>query len=654
MNQRLRAACATAAAFGAAVAGLSLPATAHAAVTCAPPVWKAQFYANTSFSGTPKHTACDTAINENYGTGDPAGVTLPRDNFGVRWTVTRDFGSGGPFAFSAEVRDGIRVYLDGVRKVDVWKNVSTTQKKTVNLTVPRGKHTLRVDFAAWTGEANVKFAYTPRTSADVDKVAPLAPLGATAAYSASTLRATVTWSRSPEMDLAGYRVYRRAKGSSTYTRLNSTPVTTTSYTNTPAATGAVYFYEVRAVDKAGRESVGTTDMPVTTADRTATAAPTGLTAKVGPGSVTLGWSPVGGATTYRVFRSQSAAGPFTRVGGDLTDAAYRDTTADIHRRWYYRVSALDAAGNESAQSAAADTGEPDTTPPAQVTGLTADGTTAGNVLRWTANADDTHQYEVWAAPAGQSDPDGPETVLGDSYTDARAEAGVAFQYEVRAVDVYGNVAPAATAGPVTRPAPAQFAPPTALTATPSDFSTRLGWTRADFALGHHVYRRSTPTGAWTRLTTSVTKSAEFRDETAPTGVSYYYVTHVNDEGQESAPSAEVTVDRIAPAWHLATLAPQVKLSAPYTECTANDCGPHGGRDIPLTVTMRPNASEEGTVGGYTWHIRGPEETGYQNVTGADSAVTWTPPLNGYYTLEVWSRGAYGSRGLSTTLTFKVG
>ncbi len=150
---------------------------ASAATTCTSPVYKRQFFANTTFSGTPKKTDCDAAIAENWGAKAPA-TGLPKDNFGVRWSVTRDFGSGGPFTFTAAAQDGIRVYLDGKVKVDLWKNVSTTQKKTVNLTIPSGKHTLRVDYAAWTGNANVNFAYTPRTSASVDKVKPLAPTGA--------------------------------------------------------------------------------------------------------------------------------------------------------------------------------------------------------------------------------------------------------------------------------------------------------------------------------------------------------------------------------------------------------------------------------------------------------------------------------------------
>ncbi|WP_264936500.1 PA14 domain-containing protein, partial [Streptomyces sp. A012304] len=80
-------------------------------------------------------------------------------NFGVRWTVTRDFGSGGPFSFTASAQDGVRVHVDGVRKIDLWRNVSSTVTKTVNVTIPSGKHTLRIDYVNWTGTANVKFTY---------------------------------------------------------------------------------------------------------------------------------------------------------------------------------------------------------------------------------------------------------------------------------------------------------------------------------------------------------------------------------------------------------------------------------------------------------------------------------------------------------------
>lgn len=109
---------------------------ASAVVSCASPVFKRQFFANTTFSGTPKKTDCDSAIDQNWGTGAPVSG-VPSNNFGVRWSVTRDFGSGGPFTFTASAQDGIRVYLDDVRKIDLWKNVSTTVKKTANVTIPQ-------------------------------------------------------------------------------------------------------------------------------------------------------------------------------------------------------------------------------------------------------------------------------------------------------------------------------------------------------------------------------------------------------------------------------------------------------------------------------------------------------------------------------------
>lgn len=66
MNRPRGTTVATASAVVLATAGGLLTA-AHsasaAAVTCASPVFKRTFYANTTFSGTPKGTDCDSAID---------------------------------------------------------------------------------------------------------------------------------------------------------------------------------------------------------------------------------------------------------------------------------------------------------------------------------------------------------------------------------------------------------------------------------------------------------------------------------------------------------------------------------------------------------------------------------------------------------------
>ncbi|MFG1666319.1 fibronectin type III domain-containing protein [Streptomyces sp. Y7] len=552
MNPARRTTAAAAATVVLATAGTLLSTTpASAAVTCASPVFKRQFFANTSFSGTPKKTDCDTAIDQDWGTNAPASG-LPKDNFAVRWTVTRDFGSGGPFALSASALDGIRVYLDGSRKIDLWKNTSTTVSKTVNVTVPAGKHTLRVDYVNWTGSAKVKFGYTPSTSATVDKVTPLTPTGMKVTYDTATGKATLTWTKSPEMDLAGYRVYRRLKGTS-YGSAPLATTTSTTYTDTTLPlTGDTYYYEVRAYDRAGNSSSGTADQAVVTVDRTA---------------------------------------------------------------------------------------------PARVETVSALGTTAGNSLTWKASTSkDVHHYEVWGAEGGQSDMDGPQIVFGTSWTDPVAPAGLAYNYEVVAVDAVGNTAPVSDSVVVTRPVASAVAAPTGLTGTPADASTKLTWTAAEDAgvTGYRVYRRTTAIGAWSLL--GATSGTSYADTSAPKGTAYYYVAAVDAQDTDSAPSAETTVDRLTPATASGPVAPKLTLVTAGIPARS-----------PIQVTAAPGTGDEARVlKGYSWEISGACGSSGTRFSTTGS-LSWTAPYNGPCIAEVYAVDAYGRQGTqSASLEFFVG
>ncbi|MFI2765813.1 PA14 domain-containing protein [Streptomyces echinatus] len=376
---RLSALAATAAL--ATTGGLITAAPASAAVNCISPVWRAQYFGNSTFSGTPKLTACDSAISENYGYGDPAGVTLPKDNFSVRWFLTRDFGSGGPFRLSTATQDGIRVYVDGVRKIDLWKNVSTTARKTVDLTIPAGKHSIRVDYVAWTGVANAAFTYTPRTEAAVDTVRPLAPTGLTAAYNRDTAKTTLRWAANKEMDLAGYRVYRRLSATSWAKVSGTSLLTTPSFVDASPATGQTFLYEVRAVDKAGRESTGSPDVTATTVDRTGPVPPTGLTVVSDAWWAALNWQAVADAAKYEVYASSEATGPFTLLGTTTTTSYRTDAPPNAPR--YYRVRGVDVLGNPGAYATITGDGV-DRTPPESPTGLNSYTVPASTMVKWTA------------------------------------------------------------------------------------------------------------------------------------------------------------------------------------------------------------------------------------------------------------------------------
>ncbi|WP_326579864.1 pectinesterase family protein [Streptomyces sp. NBC_00481] len=440
----------------AATTGTVYALTAEAAVTCNSPTFKRQLYANTAFSGTPKKTDCDARISENWGTSAPA-KSLPANNFGVRWTLTRDFGSGGPFTLTVTARDGIRVYVDGEREVSIWKNVSSTRRKTVDLTIPSGQHTLRVDYVNWTGAANVSFAYAPRTPATVDKTAPLTPASPKVSYDESSGHAKLTWPANKEMDLAGYRVYRRPQGG----EFGTTPLATTtasatspSYTDTTLPkTGDTYEYQLRAHDKAGNTSTGSAAKPVTTVDETAPALPYDLAVADAADGNRLTWKGDGEAESHLVYRATAADGTYAKIGSSLGTSFYDDTAAE-KSTYHYAIASVDTAGNVSERTAPVVSTRADRTAPAAPTGLAAEGTADGNLLTWTANADDATAYQIFVRRPGATTFAYLDSATGGATTghlDTSATPGTESAYLLRAVDEAGNVSADSAPASATRP-----------------------------------------------------------------------------------------------------------------------------------------------------------------------------------------------------------
>ncbi|MFF3957252.1 PA14 domain-containing protein [Streptomyces sp. NPDC001890] len=631
MNRPRGTTAATAGAVVLATAGGLLTA-AHsasaAAVTCASPVFKRTFYANTTFSGTPKGTDCDSAIDQNWGTGAPGYKGMPANDFGVRWSVTRDFGSGGPFTFAASSRDGIRVYLDGVRKVDLWKNVATTVSKTVNVTIPSGKHSLRVDFVNWTGAANVKFAYSPRTSATVDKVKPLVPTGTTVTYSAATTSTKISWARNKEMDLAGYRVYRRLKGTS-YPAKPIATTTSTSYTDTTVPKdGNVYYYEVRAYDKAGNASSGTADLGITTLDQTAPAAPKGVEdnwAMGYPDKITLYWdsNTESDLAGYRVYRSVSrpvALTPENLLNGDkLSAGGYSGPLPQTGDVYYYVVTAVDTHGHESAASGTAMYYTRDLTGPVD-TALNARGaeSEAGVTLTWDASertSDDFAGYSIIRSrqprgTAGRQPEEVGKGVKGTSFTDAAPPPGVTYYYGVVAVDHAGNGgAPSeeiavTVAGNTTAPAAV-----TGVSATPKENGVALSWNASDEpGLDHYrVLRGTLRDGKWTytpvqdswTLQPREIEGTAFHDAVPADGQQVRYgVVAVDQYGNQLTPDTGATVTDVTeldlrPTAPPATGAPLAYLSTHQP----------GGLTWALSSDTNENGSAVSGFNIYRWNPR---------------------------------------------------
>jgi fibronectin type 3 domain-containing protein len=64
----------------------------------------------------------------------------------------------------------------------------------------------------------------------------------------------LTWNASTST-VAGYNVYRSTVSGGPYTKINSTLVTTLTYTDSTVQSGTTYYYVTTAVDTNGNESV---------------------------------------------------------------------------------------------------------------------------------------------------------------------------------------------------------------------------------------------------------------------------------------------------------------------------------------------------------------------------------------------------------------
>ncbi|WP_105970344.1 pectinesterase family protein [Streptomyces geranii] len=522
--------------------------SAQAAVSCAAGSWTEQFFANAKLSGAAKKTVCDSGISENWGSGRPAVSGLANDNFSVRWTQVRDFGGGGPFTLTAASQDGVRIYVDGKKILDGWKDVTRTQTKSVAHTFSKGRHTLRVDYFAGRGAANVSVKVTP---AATDKVKPNAPVGVKATYAYPV--AKLTWSKGPEADLVGYRVYRSTSSNVPLTPANlisgSKAVTATSYSDKPAATGARYYYRLVAVDKSGNVSGGSGVVNVTSKDVTApAAAPNNVTVtSSGDGNKTAWTKPTTDTVKYRVYRATSATGTGSARLTETAAISFTDTSAAEKTTYYYAVSALDTVGNESARSAWVSGTRPDTTAPATPGTVTATGVIGAVELSWAANSDDTTAYEVWSATSAGGTYGKLATVASPShsYSDIAAVAGATTYYKVYAVDAAGNVSAASVASGTALAAPDTTAPdaPTGLGVTGGDLEADLSWSASasgDTA-SYRVYRSTSPDVALTGadLIASGVTGTSYTDTTGlADGTTYHYaVTAVDGSGNESATGA---------------------------------------------------------------------------------------------------------------------
>ncbi len=359
---------------------------------------------------------------------------------------------------------------------------------------------------------------------------------------------TLDWNDNSEGDLDGYNVYRATVTGGPYTKQNTSLLSSSNYTDNSVTNGTTYYYVVTAVDTSTNESDNSDEVSATPyADTTPPAAPTGLSATAGEGTVSLNWNDNGEGDLdgYNIYRSTVSGGPYTKQNGPLLSSSdYTDNSVTNGTTYYYVVTAVDTSSNESDDSSQV-SATPIDQPPAAPTGLAA---TAGNgtvTLNWNDNGEgDLDGYNIYRSTTSGGYGKLNSSPLGSSdYTDNSVVNGTTYYYVVTAVDIGTNESGASSevsATPELRTDVEILGDPNWVTGT--SHTKESGTSRALIFIAHEESVSGTPT--LTSVTYGGQAMTKVIEISAVSGYGNYVAAFILDEPNIAA----ATSGTFTPTW----------------------------------------------------------------------------------------------------------
>ena len=449
-------------------------------------------------------------------------------------TGTADGGNGvwGPHAWNiVKMDDGNYYCLDAT-----WDEGRSSCSYFL-----KGTAAFNKDHLVDTGEKATYFwSQYPVSNTDFAPDAPAIPAAprVTIGNSSASGKPQLTWAAVD--GAAKYEIYRSTQQSTGFTLLGTT--TSTSYVNTGAAVGKTYYYKVRALNVDG--AAGAYSSTVSGAAKAvAPAAPTVTMTYSDGGKPKLTWSAVSGATSYRVYRSESRGTGYSLLG-TTTSTSYVNTGAAVGKTYYYRVKAVNSAGTSAYSNIVSGTART----PAPAAPVLKGGTSSASgkpQLTWAA-VDGAAKYDVYRSNSA----DGTFSKVGSTdkttYVNTGAVQGVTYFYKIRAVGASGasgfsNTVAIHVAGVIKAPAAV------VLSGIKADAAgITVTWKATANADTYNVLRRDASNTAWKVIARGVSGTS-YKDTTVARGVMYSYtVQGVAADGVTTGPydttgkSAKVT------------------------------------------------------------------------------------------------------------------
>ncbi|HCL56899.1 MAG TPA: hypothetical protein DHW82_07820 [Spirochaetia bacterium] len=260
----------------------------------------------------------------------------------------------------------------------------------------------------------------------------LVPAGLTASAGTYATKISLSWTAVTEA--SSYNVYRATSSTGTYTKINTSAITATSYDDSDTTlTASTYYYKVSSVDFSNLESA----MSSEASGYKKSLVPAGVSASAGiyATKISLSWTAVTEASSYNVYRATSSTGTFAKINTSaVTTTTYDDSDTTLTTAtYYYKVSSVDANNAESAMSSAGSGSLKDLIP----TGVSASylAYTDKVVVSWTAQAD-ASGYNIYRAssPSGTYTKLNPTPITSTTYNDTTASSGSNYYYKVTSLN----------------------------------------------------------------------------------------------------------------------------------------------------------------------------------------------------------------------------